>query len=193
MKLRHRTTMACGAALLAMTTAVPASATLILHEHFEDAGTGLIEDFCGSGDTVHFDFHVTGSFMYRGNQQDGLPYYREDDHLTNTLTNLSNGKTAFHQINVAHKDTQVTDNGNGTLTVTFHDVNGGDHWFDSDGKLVLPDSGSVWTQILVDDGGTPTDPTDDEFIDSLGDVKVTGQEGNVTDENFCDKILAVIG
>lgn len=193
MKLRHRTPMACAAALLAMTTAVPASAAPILHEHFEDAGTGELLDFCGGGDTVTFDFHVSGTFMYRGNQQDGLPYYREDAHLTNTLTNLSNGKTAFHRINIAHKDTQVTDNGDGTLTVTFREASGGDHWFDSNGKLVLPDTGVVWTQILVDDGGTPTDPTDDEFIDSLGDVKVVGQEGNVTDENFCDMILAVLG
>src|SRR3954466_5903560 len=86
MKLRHRTTMACGAVLLAMTAVVPASAAPIDRGHFEDAGTGVIEDFCGSGDDVHFDFQVRGTFQYRANQGSGLPYFRETSHLTNTLT-----------------------------------------------------------------------------------------------------------
>ncbi|RZT20358.1 hypothetical protein EV649_3505 [Kribbella sp. VKM Ac-2569] len=192
MKLRHRTTMACGAALLAMTAAVPAAAAPIERGHFEDAGNGVIEDFCGSGDDVHFDFTNWGSFQYRTNPRGGLPYFRENAHLTNTLTNLSNDKVVTHVLDLVHKDTQVTDNGDGTLTIRIRET-AGDRWFDSSGRLVLQDSGAVWFDILVDNGGTPTNPFDDEFIDSLGDVKVVGQEGNATDENFCDKILAIIG
>jgi hypothetical protein len=184
--------MACGAVLLAMAVGVPASAAPIERGHFEDAGTGVIEDFCASGDDVSFDFHVSGSFQYRTNPTSGLPYFRENSQLTNTLTNLSNGKLIRHVLDLVHKDTQVTDNGDGTLTIRVRET-AGDRWFDADGRLVLQDSGGVWFDILVDDAGTPADPTDDEFIDSLGDVKVVGQEGNVTDENFCAKILEVIG
>jgi hypothetical protein len=192
MKLRRSTTIVCGALLLAMTAVAPASAAPIEHGHFEDAGTGVIEDFCGSGDDVHFDFQVWGSFQYRENQLSGLPYFRETSHLTNTLTNLSNGKLIRHDIELQHKDVQVTDNGDGTLTITIRET-AGDRWFDASGKLVFQDSGGTWFTILVDDAGTPGDPSDDEFIDSLGDLKVVGQEGTLTDENFCEQILTVIG
>jgi hypothetical protein len=192
MKLRHRTTMACGAALLAMTAAVPASAAPIERGHFEDAGTGVLEDFCAGGDDVSFDFKVSGTFQYRTNPRSGLPYFRENSHLTNTLTNLTTGKLVRHVLDIVHKDTQVTDNGDGTLTIRVRET-AGDRWFDAAGRLVLQDSGGVWFDILVDDAGTPADPSDDELISGLGDVKVVGQEGNVTDQNFCDKILAIIG
>ena len=56
MGLRRRVTMAGGALLLALTTAVvPASAKPLEHVHFEDSGTGVIEDFCGAGIAVNFD------------------------------------------------------------------------------------------------------------------------------------------
>ena len=102
---------------MALTVAVPATAAPIERGHFEDAGNGVIEDFCGSEDDVHFDFTSWASFQYRTYPRGGLPYFRENAHLTNTLTNLSNGKVVTHVLDLVHKDTQVTDNQDGTLTI----------------------------------------------------------------------------
>jgi hypothetical protein len=193
MTLRRRTTMACGALLLAMTAAaVPASAQPLEREHFEESGTGVIDDFCGAGIAVQFDFTVWGSFLLRPIGPDGLAYGQESVHLTNTLTNLATGSSVTHVLDYLSKDLKVTDNGDGTLTIRVVEQAGGDRWF-SDGKLVIVDSGGLWLDVLVDDGGTPTDPSDDEVIDTTAYLKETGQELNLTDDNFCDEILAIIG
>jgi hypothetical protein len=193
MNLRRRMTMAGGGLLLALMTAVvPASAEPLEHVHFEDSGTGVLEDFCGAGIDVSFDFHVEGSFLGRPIGPDGLVYYQENSHLTNTLTNLTNDESVTHVLNFLNKDRKVTDNGDGTLTILVGQT-GGDRWYDSDGKVVFKDGGGVWFEVLVDNNGTPTDPFDDEFIEFLGDVKVTGHEATLTDDNFCDQILSVIG
>jgi hypothetical protein len=43
--------------------------------------------------------------------------------------------------------------------------------------------------MLLDDGGTPSDPFDDEVIDDLGLVK--GSTGR--NDDFCAAIVAAIG
>jgi hypothetical protein len=193
MGLRRRMTVAGGVLLLTLTTAVvPASAAPLEHVHFEESGTGVLEDFCGSGIAVTFDFHLEGSLLGRAIGPDGLVYSQRNSHLTNTLTNTATGEFVTHVINILDKDTKVTDNGDGTLTIRVGQT-GGDKWYDSDGKIVFKDGGGVWSEVLVDNNGTPTDPSDDEFIEFLGDVKVTGHEGTITDDNLCDQLLSVIG
>lgn len=192
MKLRRSTIMVCGALLLAMTAVAPASAAPVERGHFEDTGTGVLDDFCGAGIAVGYDFTVWGSYLLRQSPRDGLLYGQEAGHLTNTLTNLSNGKLITHVVDSLNKDVNVTDNGDDTLTIRVQWI-GGDRWYDADGKPVLLDSGGQWFDVLLDDGGTPTDPSDDEDISVSPNLKETGQEGNLTDENFCEQILAVIG
>jgi hypothetical protein len=193
MNLRRTTTAACGALLLAMTAAaVPGSAQAVDREHYTNAGTGPLPDFCGSGVTMHYDFTEWGSFLAHPFGRDGLWYGQVATHLTNTITNPVNHKSIKHVLDALNKDATVTDNGDGTLTIRTKWV-GGDRWYDASGHPVILDSGGQWSDLLIDDGGTPTDPSDDEFISSSPNLKETGQELNLTDANFCAEILAVIG
>jgi hypothetical protein len=182
--------MTCGALILAMTAAAaPASAELIQRVNFVDTGTGVTE-FCGI--TAHYDFRLWGLFLVRRSGPDGLVYGMQPAHLTNTLTNLANGKSITHVVDSLDKDLKVIDNGDGTLTIRVMQM-GGDRWYDASGRQVFVDSGAVWFDVLIDDAGTPADPTDDEFISRTPDLKVTGQEGALTDDNFCEQLLTVIG
>ncbi len=174
MELRRRATIAGGVGLLALAiSAGPAAAETLEHEHFTDSGTDLVEDFCGAGITVQVDFQVEGNFVLHAKGPEGLVYFQTGGHGTTTFTNQANGK-------------QITDVFNTIVAAT----NGGDKWYDADGKLVFQDSGGLWLEFLVDDGGTPTDPSDDELI-SEREIKDPGKD-DITGENFCDQILSVI-
>ncbi|HYU86976.1 MAG TPA: hypothetical protein VEK80_19380 [Kribbellaceae bacterium] len=191
MELRRRATIAGGVGLLALAiSAGPAAAETLEHEHFTDSGTDLVEDFCGAGITVQVDFQVEGIFVLHAKGPEGLVYFQTGGHGTTTFTNQANGKQITDVFNFMDKDRRVTDNGDGTLTIVAA-TNGGDKWYDADGKLVFQDSGGLWLEFLVDDGGTPTDPSDDELI-SEREIKDPGKD-DITGENFCDQILSVIG
>ena len=58
----------------------------------------------------------------------------------------------------------------------------------ADGKAIARNPGQVRFAILVDHGGTPTDPSDDEFIEDLGQLK--GSTGRSDD--FCTAALAAL-
>jgi hypothetical protein len=50
-----------------------------------------------------------------------------------------------------------------------------------DGKAIARNPGQLRFELLIDNGGTPTDPSDDEFLEFLGFVK--GSTGRTDD--FC--------
>jgi hypothetical protein len=56
-----------------------------------------------------------------------------------------------------------------------------------DGFLFL-DSGHFRFEILIDLGGTPTDPSDDEFLECLGVVKGPTGRNDTEGRDFCDDI-----
>ena len=71
---------------------------------------------------------------------------------TVTLVNRANGK-----------DLKLTDNGDGTLTaVTFG--TGNTVLYGPDGKAIARNPGQSRFELLIDQRGTPTDPSDDELI-----------------------------
>ena len=43
-------------------------------------------------------------------------------------------------------------------------------------------------EVLIDDGGTPTDPFDDEFLEFLGVVK----ESTGRSDDFCDAAVPLL-
>jgi len=81
----------------------------------------------------------------------------------------------------------VTDNGDGTLTILVLGT-GNDVVYGPDGKAIARDPGQTRFEILVDDGGTPTDPSDDKFIADLGVVK--GSTGRTDD--FCAAVVPAL-
>jgi hypothetical protein len=56
--------------------------------------------------------------------------------------------------------------GDGTLTILVL-ATGSDRWLDSDGKLLFANPGQIRFEILIDHNGTPSDPSDDVFLEDL--------------------------
>jgi hypothetical protein len=70
---------------------------------------------------------------------------------------------------------------------------GGERWYGPDGQFLFNNPGQIRYEVLIDHGGTPTDPSDDRFLEFLGVVKGSTGRNDLTDENFCDQMRSVIG
>jgi hypothetical protein len=192
MNLRRRVTMAGGVGLLAVAATIgPAWAKPLERVHFHDSSSEVLEGFCGDL-TVREDVEVDGTFLLNPHGPDGLAYGSENTHGTRSLTNLANDKTITSVFNVIFKDLKVTDNGDGTLTILVL-ATGGERWYGPDGQFLFANPGQTRFEVLIDHGGTPTDPSDDQFLEFLGVVKGSTGRNDLTDENFCDQMRSVIG
>ena len=161
-----------GLTALALVSAIaPAAAEPLEHVHFDNVESFVIEEFCGDL-TVRVDVDSRGSLLVRTQGSEGLVYFQENVHGTASITNLATGKSFTNVVTFVSKDLKVTDNGDGTLTITSV-MNGNFKTYGPDGSLLFRDTGQTRTVALVDHGGTPTDPRDDELID-LETVKDTG-------------------
>jgi len=197
MKLSKRSyvlSLICTAALVLGLAAGPASAKPIEREHFQNSGSEVQSDFCGVPDlTVRLDFEVRGSFLLNSQGPDGLAFGMETIHGWASWTNVVTGKSVTDVFNNTSRDLKVTDNGDGTLTILVL-ATGSNKVIGPDGKLLFNDPGQIRFELLIDDGGTPTDPSDDEFITDLGLVKgSTGRNDLEGLDNCTDIFLPFIG
>jgi hypothetical protein len=173
------------AATAAATLAATASAKPLLRERFHNEGTVVFEDFCGvPGLTVEVAFVVDGRVLAVPRGPDRFAYFLE--HLTETevLTNRANGKTVTAVGHAVQKDLRVTDNGDGTLTILAMGT-GNLVLYGQNGEVLARNPGQTRVEILVDHGGTPTDPFDDVFLSSR---VVKGSTGRSDD--FCAATVA---
>ena len=155
--------------------------------HIEDAMTH--EDFCGvPGLTVYNTFETDGRFRTTTHGPDGLSYYVEfESHATDTWTNVATGETATTVASNKYVDHKVTDNGDGTLTVMGEYI-GTIVVYNGDGQVIGRAAGILGSfEVIYDHGGTPTDPSDDVFLE----FKDLGSAGKMVD--FCAAIVPVIG
>ena len=95
-----------------------------------------------------------------------------------------------HEFAGTDRDQEVVDNGDGTLTIQVQ-LTGPDRYY-LDDELMFVDTGMVRFRILIDDGGTPMDPTDDEEIGSLGLDAVTGLR-QTDGRDFCADMAEFLG
>ena len=185
-KLRLSAILALGATAAAM-LAVAASAAPPFTERFHDEGTFVEQDFCGAGLIVDGTFVVDGKLLVAAHGPNGLAYFLEHIHATSTYTNRANGKTVTLTTRVVNKDLQVTDNGDGTLTILIL-ATGNDVLYGPDGKAIGRNPGQIRFEILIDHAGTPADPSDDVFLADLGVVK--GSTGRSDD--FCETTVPAL-
>ena len=158
---------------------------MLSHLHFEDSGSEPFT-FC-EGIDAEVSWNDTVHELVKSRGRDGLVYFSANVQGTTVYTNLDTGKTYSNTYNITDRDQQVTDNGDGTLTITIAQP-GSNKWFDSDGRLLFVTGGTFWFQILVDDGGTPTDPSDDQEIEgSFVVVKDAGHDGTAG-RDFCEDL-----
>jgi hypothetical protein len=168
----------------------PAAARPIEQEHFHDSFSEVFEN-CGL--TLRQDVDVEGMFQYNSQGPDGLTYFSQVSHGTVSWTNLANGKTMTASFAGVFKDLEVTDNGDGTLTIVS--MSSGNY------KVVGPDggaalrmvTGTIRFEVLVDHGGTPTDPSDDDQLDFQIIMEQTGLNELAGGDFFCDDVQLLIG
>ena len=167
----------------------------IVQDHYEFTDSHIEQEehegFCPEVPfLVRFDVEAEGFFsgVHHG---DGFAYFGDRYRITETYTNVETGRRISILSAGAFKDQTITDNGDGTITITSQDA-GRTRVFDNDGNLLFRDMGLVRFEILVDTAGTPGDPDDDVFIEFLGDTKEAGLF-ETADRDFCADILEFLG
>lgn len=165
--------------------APPASAAPLENGRFHDV---LDEDFDCDGTPTHQGGDVYGQFTFiqRGS---GLAYFRASVRGTVVFTNTLTGGTYTNIFAANSRDLEVTDNGDGTLTILVQG-SGSSRWYDKDGRFVLSDPGMFRGTILIDTMGTPDDPFDDAEIENSF-VLVKGSTGRNDTEgrDFCEDLV----
>ena len=119
--------------------------------------------------------------------RDRLPYFGAHIKQTEVVTNLANGNSVTSASSFVDKDLRVTDNGDGTFTILVLST-GISVLYGEDGKVIARDPGQIRVEILIANGGTPTDPSDDEFIEFLGVVK----ESTGRSDDFCEAAVPLL-
>ena len=136
---------------------------------------------------MEFATHRVGRVHAVPHGRDGLVYFGFNLKVTDVVTNLANGNSVTSFATVRDKDQRVTDNGDGTLTILVL-TTGNEVLYGEDGKVIARNPGQVRFEILMDHGGTPTDPRDDEFLEFLGVVKdSTGRS-----DDFCEGAVPIL-
>lgn len=115
-----------------MLASTPATARPIDKGHFHDVFTSDVYDCDGtlaqdSGD-------VSGNFLFNQRGSSPFPYYRESVHGTVVTTNLETGGTFTNVFAGSSKDQVITDNGDGTITITVFAA-GGSRFYDARRQL----------------------------------------------------------
>ena len=189
MRLARTLGLAAGLAMVgSMPLAGGATAKPIEHTAFHDEFSEIFDDFCEvDGLTVRFDQVADGRRLVNPHGRDGLTNFHTNNRVTNVYTNLDNGNTVTEVGNFVDKDLRVTDNGDGTLTILVLST-GNIAVYGPDGKALARNPGQIRFELLIDHGGTPSDPSDDVFLEFLGEVK--GSTGRTDD--FCAAVVPVL-
>jgi len=175
-------------ATVAVALAASAGAAVLFRDTFHEEGTDTLGDFCGvSGMTVEVAFSTDGRVQAVPHGRDRLAYFLEHLRGRNVYTNADNDKLVTETFTVVNKDLEVTDNGDGTLTILAL-ATGNGTLYGQNGKAIARNPGQVRVVFIVDHGGTPTDPDDDVFLEDLGLVK--GSTGR--NDDFCEAAVPAL-
>jgi hypothetical protein len=176
-------------AVVAVAFAAAAGAGQIFHESFHEETVEIETDFCGvTGLTVEFARVVDGRAHAVPHGRDQLAYFGAKIEQTETVTNVADDDKFVTSSSVfIDKDLRVTDNGDGTLTLLIL-TTGNAVLYGPDGKAIARNPGQIRVEILIDHGGTPTDPSDDEFLEFLGVVK----ESTGRTDDYCEAAVPLL-
>ena len=140
--------------------------------------------------SVLTEHEASGHFIAKASGEDGLIHFSANIRGTDRYTNLATDKTFTIEFAFNDKDQSVSDNGDGTLTILFKST-GVQKAFGPDGERLFLDAGAGRAEVLVDHGGTPYDPSDDEFI-SADAVKSSGRF-DTEGRDFCEDFREFTG
>ena len=180
------------AGLLALAVAVPptASAAPLVREHYSGTDTFSFDD-CG--------FWVDGSVVFdgvfvlkQGRAGDPTPYFFDNYHATETLTNRATGDWLTIEHQGLYKDLKI-ELGEGTI-YAFTAIEVGRPFVvtDSDGNVVILDRGLLKTRFLVDTLGDDNLDNDIFIDDSWSLLKDAGSHPGFYID-FCEVLTDTIG
>jgi hypothetical protein len=179
--------LALGAiAAVMLAAAANAAPGQVFRETIHDEFEFVDENFCDAGLPVEVEVVLDIRVQAVAHGRDRLVYFLQHATETDVLTNLANGKSVSSVAMVIEKDMRVTDNGDGTLTVLIL-ATGNAVLYDEDGKAIARNPGQIRIELIIDHGGTPTDPFDDEV---LSEEIVRGSTGRSDD--FCEAAVAAL-
>jgi hypothetical protein len=176
-----------GMAVSSVAIVGPASATPIDSGSSHDEFSFVVEDTCGvAGFTTRVDVVADNRYRLNSRGVDRLPYLNEHSTQTLVFTNLATGDFVTIKNRENGNDVRATDE-DGTLTyVVVH--TGTSVMYNMDGKAIARDTGQTRLKEMFDDGGTPTDPADDVFLDAIP-LKDTG----LPSIDYCAETVKAIG
>lgn len=177
-------TLAVVAPLLVMS---PASSAPPFFETIAFPIADQLEDFCGVDGLSVVDNGTFESRLRILTKESGLDYFLEHITTEETLTGVASGRSVHIHTAFIAKDLKVTDNGDGTLTITQL-LTGPSTLYGPDGKALARDPGQVRFLLVIDTNGTPNDPNDDFEVSS---ELIKGSTGRTDD--YCAAIVAAIG
>jgi hypothetical protein len=175
--------------VLTVGTVLPASAAPSVRERF-------VESFEGSFDDCGFDVRFEGvehvNLLINARGSDGLPYYgaRGRGEIAWTDAEVEDSPVFAAAWVYNDRDSRVTDNGDGTFTVLV--TVSGRETYSLDGQRLFLNAGLQQFELLVDHGGTPTDPFDDEVVDFLGPVRDDAGRWDTADRDFCEDLTTFL-
>ncbi|HET9673907.1 MAG TPA: hypothetical protein VFP31_03790 [Gaiellaceae bacterium] len=185
----RRSAVLVGAVIAAVTLAAAASGGQVFRDTIHEEDEVVLANFCDvPGLTVNNAFVLDLRVHIVPHGRDRLDYFLQHGQRTDVYTNVANGKSVRAVATVTEKDLRVTDNGDGTLTILIL-ATGNAVLYGANGKAIARNPGQIRFEVLVDHNGTPTDPSDDEFIADLGVVK--GSTGRSDD--FCAAAVSALG
>jgi hypothetical protein len=171
------------AATIAVVAAGPAQAKVFAKEHFHDSFVSDPYDCDGTPaiDSGEVDVHSTA--VLRASSP--FPYFREHFAGTVVTTNTDTGGTFTNVFANNSHDHSITDNGDGTITITVN-ASGSSRYYDQFGNFVLKDPGSVRFAFDLDYHGTPGNPDDDTDVpNSFRIVHASTGNSDFSDRDFC--------
>jgi hypothetical protein len=185
--LRLAGMLALGAiAVVMLAAAAGAKPGQVFRETIHDEFEFVDDNFCDAGLTVEVAVVLDIRVHAVPHGRDRLVYFLQHGTETDVFTNLDNGKSIRSFARVIEKDMRVTDNGDGTLTVLIQ-ATGNATLYGENGKAIARNPGQIRIELLIDHGGTPNDPSDDEV---LSEELVRGSTGRSDD--FCEAAVAAL-
>lgn len=175
------------AALAASVVAAPAAtARPIENVRFTEVDSFTDTNFCDAGITVQIDSTSEVHILLNSRKPGTAPYFKANVGAVTTYTGP--GGVVTEHVRIVDKDLKITDNGDGTMTILVL-ATGNAAAYGEDGKAIARNPGQVRYEVLIDYGADIADPSDDEFLKFLGEVK--GSTGRSDD--FCSAVLPIIG
>ena len=115
------------------------------------------------GVDVRIEFSEGGTVLGRAPGKDGVPRYTVKWRGDAVWTNVATERTFTFEWRLAEQDVKAVDNGDGTTTLLYQHA-GPEHVYGPDGQRLYLWVGLGRESVLIDNGGTPTNPYDDAFI-----------------------------